>query len=508
MTDPNHWPLATRATMLTAQRGKSVTNEPTTRPAVGWATLTTVSFGYLLVSWGMAPVSAILPTISADLGIDVTAAGWIMTSYFLLLVGAVLITGRVGDLFGHRRVFTCGVFIFGLTSIGAGLTDRFEPLVIARALQGLGAAMVFGTSLALVAEAVPIARRGLAIGILTMTSGAAALIGVLFSVYAVENLSWHWAFFVPTPVWLAALILSLRLPARRPTASRTQIDWLGGLLLFAGLTVAMLSLNHFHEGEQSFQEGAHYHLPMHFLAAGLLALFAWVETRVPQPLLQLGMLRDSRFAGGILANGIAHMSMLASSFLLPFLLERGRDMVPSDTGRLMLVMQLFMVICSFLAGVLYDRTRSPLLGWATMGSIAGGLIVLGLVGASLPFAVLMGISAMLGVGLGGFTTVNNTAVMGVAAEGKRGFASGMVETTRQFGHSVGVSLSSSIMAGALAGVAAADLPRAYAAGFERSALAMGILAALGLLAIILPHLPVRRAPGPRPSVTGHRTAAT
>ena len=483
----------------------------TASPKVAWTTLATVSLGYLLVSWGMAPISAILPTISADLRIDVTAAGWIMNSYFLLLVGMILITGRIGDLFGHRRIFAAGVLVFGLASAAAGLTNRLEPLVAARAVQGLGAAMVFGTSLALVAEAVPGGRRGLAIGILTMSSGAASLLGVAFSTYAVQSLSWHWAFFMPLPVWAAALVRAWRLPAGAAVGSRAQIDWQGGLLLFAGLTVLMLSLNHFHEGEESFTEGAHYHLPMHALAAVLLAAFAWVETRVPQPLLQLGLLREGRFASGVLANGIAHMSMLASSFLLPFLLERGRGMSPTDTGVLMLAMQACMLVCSLGAGWLYDRTRTPALAWATMGSIAGGLLLLGLAGASLPFAVLVGISALLGAGLGGFTTVNNTAVMSGAGAGRRGFASGMVETTRQLGHSIGVSLSSSIMAGALAGVAAADLPRAYAVGFERATLAMGLLSALGLLAIILPHLPRgRRAAGPDPGLTAanRRPAAT
>ncbi len=463
--------------------------EPMAAPKVGWATLATVSLGYLLVSWGMAPISAILPTISADLGVDVTAAGWIMNSYFLLLVGTILIAGRIGDLFGHRRVFAAGVLIFGLASIAAGLANRFEPLVVARAIQGLGGAMVFGTSLALVAEAVPASRRGLAIGILTMSSGAASLVGVAFSTYAVEGLSWHWAFFIPLPIWVAALVAAWRLPTGASSGSRAQIDWQGGLLLFAGLTVLMLSLNHFHEGEESFTEGSYYHLPMHALAIVLLLAFAWVETRVPQPLLQLSMLRDGRFAGGVLANGVAHMSMLASSFLLPFLLERGRGLAPTDTGVLLLTMQACMLICSLGAGVLYDRVRSPALGWVTLGGIVGGLMLLGVVGASLPYGVLVAISGLLGAGLGGFTTVNNTAVMSGVGAGRLGFASGMVETTRQLGHSVGVSMSSSIMAGALAGVAATQLPRAYAAGFEQATLIMGLISAVGLLAIVLPHLP-------------------
>ena len=479
-------PTTTSASMSVAQAA-TVQAEPGMSRA-GWYSLMTVSLGYLLVSWGMAPVSSILPTISADLRIDVTAAGWIMNAYFLLLVGAVLVTGRIGDIVGHRHVFATGVAIFGLAGVAAGLTATFEALVITRSIQGVGSAMVFGTSLAIVAEAVPAARRGLAIGILTTAAGVAALVGVSFSVFAVEHLSWHWTFYIMGPIGVLAFGMAMWLPRGKTSGSRQQIDWLGAILLFAGLTVGMLSLSHFHEGEQSFQEGANYHLTMHLIAGLILAVFVWVELRVKQPLLLLPMLRDPRFASGIFANGIAHMSMLASSFLIPFLLERGRDLAPSDTGRMMLIQQITMVSCSMLAGYLYDRFRTPRFAWGTLASIAAGLVALGLAGGWMPYWGLLGIAVFLGGGLGGFTTVNNTAIMSHAGDGKRGFASGMVETTRQLGHSVGVTLSSTIMAGALVGVQPADLPAAYASGFQQATLLMGGFTALGLLSALAPYI--------------------
>jgi MFS family permease len=195
----------------------------------GWYSLATVSIGYMLVSWGMAPVSSILPTISAELGIDVSAAGWIMNAYFLLLVGAVLVVGRFGDIVGHRYVFATGVAIFGLAGVTAGLAGSYEALVVARSIQGVGSAMVFGTSLALVAEVMPSNRRGLAIGVLTTSSAVAALVGVTFSVYAVEQLTWHWAFFVMGPIGAVAFVMALRLPLGKTSCNRPQIDRLGAI---------------------------------------------------------------------------------------------------------------------------------------------------------------------------------------------------------------------------------------------------------------------------------------
>jgi len=217
------------------------------------------------------------------------------------------------------------------------------------------------------------------------------------------------------------------------------------------------------------------------------------------------MLRDTRFASGIFANGIAHMSMLASSFLLPFLIERGRGLGPTETGLLILMIQVTMIACSLGAGLIYDRLRTPVLGWGTLAAICAGLTTLGLVGASLPYWSLLGIGMLLGGGLGGFTTVNNTAVMSHAGAGKRGFASGMVETTRQFGHSVGVTLSSTIMAGALVGVPTESLPAAYASGFQQAALLMGGFAGLALLAALVPH--VGRSGGSRRRRRVEQTAA-
>ncbi len=142
-----------------------------------------------------------------------------------------------------------------------------------------------------------------------------------------------------------------------------------------------------------------------------------------------------------------------------------------------------------------------------MGAIAVGLTTLGLVGASLPYAALIGIAVVLGGGLGGFTTVNNAAVMGHAGAGKRGFASGIVETTRQLGHSVGVTMSSSIMAGALAGAAPAALATAYANGFQQATLLMGTCTAVGLLTMLAPYVLANRTSGPRSSAT-RQTVAT
>src|SRR5690242_16008660 len=135
----------------------------------------------------MNPVSAILPTITSALDIDVTRAGWVMNAYFVLLVGGVLIAGRLGDAFGHGTLFRAGCFVFATGALGAALSsDNFAVLIGARAVQGLGSAMIFGTSLALVASSFAGPRLAWAVGILTVFSGLASVIGTWASTSLVQ----------------------------------------------------------------------------------------------------------------------------------------------------------------------------------------------------------------------------------------------------------------------------------------------------------------------------------
>jgi MFS transporter, DHA2 family, methylenomycin A resistance protein len=459
-----------------------------TRPApLNWPVLATVCLGYFTASLAMAPISSILPTITRDLQLSIGEGGWIMTSYFLMLVGTVLVMGRLGDIFGHQRVFGLGAALFAAGALLCALSTSLLTLLLGRGIQGIGSAMIFATSLAIIATAIPVRRRGQAIGCLTMVASASSLAGVWFATWSVQHLSWQTAFFLPLPVGLAAALAGFRLRLQAAAPRSRRIDWLGAVVLFATITVAMLGLTHLHEGVETFAAGAPYHLSMHLAALVLFALFIQVERRAEAPLIAFRLMRNVNFSTGIIGNGIAHMSMLATSFVVPFLLERGRGLTPADTGLLVMAQGLSMVIGSSALGFIYDRTRWPHLAPTMLIGIATGLLLLGQVGGLLPYGGLVAIAVLLGGALGGFTTVNNTELMSLAPDGQQGFASGLVETTRQFGHAVGVNISSSLMAAALAGVSVATTEQ-YVAGFQQAALTMGLMATLGLLALVWPRL--------------------
>src|SRR5947209_6817375 len=209
--------------------------------------LAVVAGGYLLASWAMNPVSSILPTVTSSLDVDVTRAGWVMNAYFVLLVGGVLIAGRLGDAFGHGKLFRLGCLIFASGSLLAAVPADFSTLIAARAVQGLGSAMIFGTSLAIVATAYAGPRLGWAVGILTVSAGLASMLGTWVSTTIVQFTSWHWSFVVPVAIGVTVAAWAGGLPSLQRTR-RSDVDWLGGGCLFGGLVFLLLGLNHLHEG--------------------------------------------------------------------------------------------------------------------------------------------------------------------------------------------------------------------------------------------------------------------
>jgi predicted MFS family arabinose efflux permease len=191
--------------------------------------------------------------------------------------------------------------------------------------------------------------------------------------------------------------------------------------------------------------------------------------------------------------------MLATSLIIPFLIERGEGYSPAETQQLLLVQQVSLILASLAGGWLYSRRGTPAMGIASMGAIAIGLAVLGRVGSELPYVALFPVAALLGAGLGVFTAVNNTSVMASVSADQHGLASGLVETTRQLGHSVGVSVSSGVLQTALAAAAIPAL--GYRDGFSEAASSMALLAGVGVLVVLYPVFKSRSLPqlalGPR-----------
>ncbi len=460
--------------------------------SAGRAVLFTAALGNFGVMSAFG-ISVVVPAISSELGLDVGRAGLVVNAYFLVLTAVVLLVGRLGDLVGHSRVYLVGALLLTGAGFMAALSPDFWPLVLARGVQGLGAAMVYTAALAAVGRAFGAGRRGRAIGILTMAGALGSLATTALASAVAPTFGWRAVFLVLAPVALLGL---LGLPALRrfdPPPVKGRPDLLGAFWLLLAFLFFALSLHHFHEGPETFVDGWGYHLPMHLATLACLGVFVWWERRADVPLIDLGQFRNRRFSAAVVANGIAHSTMMGSFFLLPFLVERGFGLPTAQTGLLLMTLSGCNTVGSLVGGVLLDRTRSPLLAPAGITVLGLGLLALGLLAASSPFAGLVPVVAVLGLAMGGYITVNNTAIIGAVAPDQRGFASGMEQVSRHLGHSVGVAL-----AGAVLGLwvpTGAGGPADYVAGFRAAVAALGAFTLVGA-AFALTHAPRRLAPTP------------
>ncbi|MBI2863174.1 MAG: MFS transporter [Chloroflexi bacterium] len=453
-----------------------------------------------LIMLTISPLSAIMPTIADFFHVDPGTAGWVQTAYLLILASSLLVAGRLGDLYGHRNVYLAGIVLYTGVGTLCGFVQDFGALIALRLAQGVGGALISGNSLAIITNTFTAKDRGVAIGIIGMSASFGGLLGIVLSVSLAQYLNWQWLFYVTLPVGLVAMVAGRNLPGDTRAKDPPKVDLLGAALLAATLSVFSLAFSHLHAGEASSSEGWRYHGGL--LAATImgLLLFAAVERRASQPMVDLTALRNATFSFSLVANLILRTTMMSSFFLMPFLIEKGLGLSPAHVGAALIAMSAGKMLGSPLSGRVYDRTRWRFLCPVAMGLVAIGLAIMGFLAPSWPFVLLMAASLGLGVTVGFFDTPNNVIIMSEAPAHLRGFAAGILETSRQFGNMIGVSISGAIMAAAVVGAAPGPAgSAAYILGFRQASAAAAGMAFIGIF-VSLVHALSRRARAEMPPV--------
>jgi MFS family permease len=451
-------------------------------------TVLTVAIGETLVQFGLSPVTAVMPSLAAAVGVDTADGAWILTVFILALAGSLLVFGRLGDLVGHHRIFGLGALLYTIASLAAGLSTGFGMLLGARIAQGVGAAMVSGNNLAILARAVPPESRGRAIAVIATASSLAAVVGSGLATAAVALGGWPLVFFGAAPLSLWAALRARRLPGGGASPKRAPVDWAGAALLVVTTTLVAIVLNHPHtETSEAVMPLFHGWLPVLALLSG--AAFVLVERRVGVPLLDWGQLRNGPFASAIGVNLILHLTMMAAMFLGPVLVVRGMGMSATAGGMLMVVVQASVTLTALLGGWLHDRTRAGWIRPVAAAVLTAGFAAWAVAGLEGSYGGVLAAGALGGLGLGVLLAVNNAVIMGALPADARGVASGMLETTRHFGHALGVTIPTAIVAfvtAALSGRGGEAL--ALRVSFFWACLAMALIAAAGVgLALIRPR---------------------
>ena len=319
-------------------------------------------------------VNVALPALQRDLGASVAGVQWVLNAYLLLLGSLLLVGGAVGDRVGRRRTFLAGVAVFGAASVGCGLAPTVGWLVAARAVQGLGAALLVPTSLALVSAAYPEGEeRGRAIGTWAGFSALTTAFGPVAGGWLVDAFSWRWVFFVVVPFALATLALGLwKVPESETHDGDGPLDWPGGALAALGFGAAVYGL--VAAGERGWTDAVVW-VGLGGGAA-LLVAFVWRESRAGAPLVPLGLFRSAAFSG---ANGMTLLLYFALNgvlFFLPFNLIQVQGYSATAAGAAFLPFSLTMGLLSRRVGGLAERwgARRVIVAGASVAAVGMALL--------------------------------------------------------------------------------------------------------------------------------------
>ena len=415
----------------------------TTSPRRIWTSIVT-SVALFMVTLDNLVVTTALPSIRVDLDASIAALGWTVNAYTLAFAVLLLPAAALGDRFGRRRVFAFGLGAFTLASAAAALAPSDEALIVARAFQGAGAAAVAPLSLTLLSEAFPAGRRGLALGIWSGVSGLGVALGPLAGGAVIEGISWHWIFWLNVPIGIALIPLALtRLTESHGPNDRLDLPGLAlaGTGLF-GLVFGIVKA-------QDYGWTSATVLGTGLSGLALLAAFAWWELHTPQPMLPMRFFRSRGFTATSGVSVGMFFGTFGSIFLLAQFFQTVQGYTALEAGLRTLPWTVMPIFVAPLAGILSDRVGSRVLMALGLALQAGALAWLALVSEpTVPYGQLVAPFMMAGAGMAlVFAPAANAVLSSVRAE-EAGQASGATNTFREIGGALGVSVLSTVFAGA------------------------------------------------------------
>ena len=451
-----------------------------------WWTLIAVSVAIFMLLLDITIVNVALPSIQRDLHSSFSDLQWVVNAYALTLAALLLTSGSLADLFGRRRIFAAGLVVFTLSSAACGLSTTPLMLNLARAVQGVGGAMMFATSLALLAQAFRGRERGIAFGVFGAVTGAAVAVGPLAGGLITTGIGWQWVFFVNVPIGVAAVALTLARVSESRDPSATGVDWIGLITFSGSLFLLVYALE---QGNQAGW-GSTKIVTMLAAAAGLLAVFLIAESRQRRPMLDLALFRRPAFTGASIVAFSVSSSIFAMFLYLTLYIQDVLGYGPLQAGLRFLPITLLSFLVAPIAGRLSVRVPVRLLLGGGLLLVSGGLLAMTAVNATSGWTVLIPGFVLAGAGIGMINPPLASTAIGVVHYSRSGMASGINSTFRQVGIVTGIAGLGAIFAHRVTGATTAALA---AHGQARAVLAaahgqLGGLLQSGEVGRVLPTL--------------------
>jgi EmrB/QacA subfamily drug resistance transporter len=445
-----------------------------------WLALALLSVVQFMVVLDLAIVNVALPSIKVDLGFSQEDLQWVISAYALVFGGFLLLGGRAADLLGRRRLFLAGLVVFTLSSLLAGLAWSEASLIAARALQGLGAAVITPAALSILSTTFVEGReRNIALGVWSAVGGFGAAAGLLMGGVLTDTVGWEWIFFVNVPAGVAALAATPRLLSESRDAQVKSFDAAGAVLVTVGLSSLVYAIT------QAGQDGWLAGKTVAFFGAALALLIGFVawESRHPEPLLRLGIFRSRTVNGANVASFMLNMTTLSTFLTLTLYMQQVLGYSALKTGLAFLAIAGNAIVSSTVAAQLVTRIGIKPVLLTGLTALGGGILYLTQisVGGSYLADLLPGFLLIaLGVGFA-FVPISIAALAGVESA-EAGLASGLLNTSQQIGGALGIAALSTIATSraddSLAG--GATQSAALVSGFHSAFVAAVIVAGLGI----------------------------
>ena len=450
-----------------------------------WWTLFAVSFGLFMIMLDNTVGTVALPTMQRDLHVKLSQLEWVVIAYALTFAALLITGGKLGDLYGRRRLFLVGLAIFTLSSLACGLAPSAGFLIGARAVQGVGAALMNPATLSIIVATFPPKQRGTAIGIWAGVSALALAIGPLGGGLIAQHLNWNWIFFVNVPVGALAIVVSqLVIRESKDTSVEQSIDAPGLLTSGAGLFFLSYALV---EGNSYGWASAEI-LSFFGLGFALLSAFVFLQRRQRLPLLDLSLFRIGAFTGANIVAMLVSLSMFGVFFFVTLYVQNILRYSPTKAGATFLPMVLLIIFIAPVAGRLSDRIGSRWLMGGGMTLLGISLLLYERVTVHSNFWTLLPPMLVGGFGMAMTMSPMTSAAMGAVPVDKAGVGSGVLNSFRQVGGSLGIALMGAIVGSYIHStvrgpVGAQDYVNGLHAGFEVGA-AITFVAAIVAVALV------------------------
>ena len=390
-------------------------------------------------------VNIALPTISKGFDISTSTVSWVSTIYLLVMAGCVLIFGKLSDGIGFKKVFLSGFVIFTIGSFSCGLLpdllSSFPVLIVSRAFQAVGGAMITAIAPAMITAYIPMKQKGKAMGIIMTVAALGTAIGPSIGGVLTQFLSWHWIFFINVPVGIVAILLGAKvIPASTPHNQPAGFDKAGAFLIFIGLAALLFAVS---EGNT-----LGWTTPVILVSIALaiitLAYFVWHELRVTDPLLELRLFKNKNFLMTNMIMSLVFFSFAGINYLLPFYLQYVKGYGTSDSGLILTALSVAMMVSGILAGILYNRVGGRVLCIAAGCFLVAGFYMMTLlrVGSSTGFVVLCLI--VIGFSLGLMITPASNMIMNSVGKGYQGMVSSLTSLERFAPLTLGIAFANLI----------------------------------------------------------------